>query len=61
MGEDNYVLVKVPPFVVNGFKAIGSEPAIVANCASIPHDPEEIERIDPFDKDIGYDWDIQHG
>ena len=61
MGEDNYVLVKVPPFVVNGFKAIGNEAAIVANCASIPHDPEEIERIDPFDKDIGYDWDIQHG
>jgi len=23
---------------------------IVANCASIPHDPDEIERLDPFDK-----------
>lgn len=61
MGEDNYVLVKVPPHVVNGFKGVGNERAIVANCASIPHDPEEIERIDPFDKSIGYCWDIRHG
>lgn len=61
MGEENYVLVTVPPYVVNGFKAIGNEKAIVANCATIPHDPEEIERFDPFDKTIGYPWDIRNG
>jgi len=61
MGEDNYVLVKIPPHVVNGFTAVGGEKAIVANCASIPHDPDEIERLDPFDPDIGYDWSIRHG
>ncbi len=61
MGEDNYVLVCIPPDVVNGFKAIGNEKAIVANCATIPHDPDEIERFDPFDKKIGYSWDIRHG
>ena len=61
MGEDNYVLVKVPPHVINGFKAIGDHQAIVANCATIPHDPEEIERLDPFDPTIGYDWGIRHG
>jgi dTDP-4-dehydrorhamnose 3,5-epimerase len=61
MGVDNYVLVKIPPDVVNGFKAVGNEKAIVANCSSIPHDPEEIERFDPFDKHIGYTWDIRHG
>ncbi|MDD4126420.1 MAG: dTDP-4-dehydrorhamnose 3,5-epimerase family protein [Methanomicrobium sp.] len=61
MGEKNYVLVKVPPHVVNGFKAIGNEKAIVANCATIPHDPLEIERISPFDDEIGYNWDIRHG
>jgi dTDP-4-dehydrorhamnose 3,5-epimerase len=61
MGEDNYVLVKIPPHVVNGFKAVGNEHAIVANCSDIPHDPEEIERFDPFDPMIGYTWDIQHG
>jgi dTDP-4-dehydrorhamnose 3,5-epimerase len=61
IGESNYVLVKIPPHVVNGFKAVGDKPAIVANCSDIPHDPDEIERIDPFDKTIGYTWDIRHG
>lgn len=61
MGEDNYVLVTVPPNVINGFTAIGNQKAIVANCATIPHDPYEIERFDPFDKRIGYYWGIRHG
>ncbi|MDD1664680.1 MAG: dTDP-4-dehydrorhamnose 3,5-epimerase family protein [Methanomicrobiales archaeon] len=61
MGEDNYILVKVPPGVVNGFVAIGNERAIVANCASLPHDPAEIERLDPFDREIGYTWDRKYG
>ena len=61
VGEDNYVLVKIPPHVVNGFKGIGNERAIVANCSDIPHDPTEIERFDPFDQRIGYSWDIRHG
>ena len=61
MGEDNYVLVKVPIRVVNGFKAIGNEKSIVANCASIPHDPTEISRIDPFDSRINYNWEMHNG
>jgi dTDP-4-dehydrorhamnose 3,5-epimerase len=61
LGPDNYALVTVPPMIWNGFKGIGDETAIVANCASIPHDPEEIDRRDPFDPAIGYDWDVQHG
>lgn len=60
MGPDNYCLVTVPPFVWNGFKGIGTETAIVANCASTPHDPSEIDRRDPFDKRIPYDWGIKH-
>ena len=60
LGSDNYLLITVPPLVWNGFKGIGQEMAIVANCASIPHDPEEIERLDPFDKLIPYDWGINH-
>jgi len=60
LGPDNYCLVTVPPLVWNGFKGIGSETAIVANCASIPHDPNEIDRMDPFDTRIPYDWGIKH-
>ena len=61
MGEDNYVLVTVPPMIWNGFKGIGDETALVANCASIPHDPDEIDRREPFDPAIPYDWAVQHG
>lgn len=60
LGSDNYQLVTVPPMIWNGFKGIGAEIAIVANCASTPHDPEEIDRLDPFDKSIPYDWGIKH-
>jgi dTDP-4-dehydrorhamnose 3,5-epimerase len=60
MGPDNYVLVTVPPLIWNGFKGVGTEMAIIANCASIPHDPDEIDRRDPRDPSIPYDWDIKH-
>ncbi|MBK7354688.1 dTDP-4-dehydrorhamnose 3,5-epimerase family protein [Propionivibrio sp.] len=60
LGPDNYCLVTVPPLVWNGFKGVGTETAIVANCASIPHDPDEIERKSPFDPSIPYDWTLQH-
>lgn len=56
LGRENYKLVTIPPMIWNGFKGIGTEPAIVANCATIPHDPDEIERMDPFENDIPYDW-----
>lgn len=61
IGEDNYVLVKVPPGIYNGFKGMGTKPAIVANCATMPHRPDEIERVDPFTSDIPYDWGLKHG
>jgi dTDP-4-dehydrorhamnose 3,5-epimerase len=61
LGPDNYQLVIVPPLVWNGFKGIGTESALVANCASIPHDPAEIERLDPAGGRIPYDWAIRHG
>jgi len=60
-GEDNYCLIKIPPLVWNGIKGIGTKPAIVANCATIAHDPEEIVRLDPFSKEVPYIWDIKHG
>jgi dTDP-4-dehydrorhamnose 3,5-epimerase len=61
VGELNYALVTIPPLVWNGFKGIGDRPALVANCATVPHHPDEIVRTDPFSADIGYDWEIRHG
>ena len=60
-GQINYQLVRVPPGVANGFTAVGDARAIVANCASIPHDPDEITRLDPFTPSIPYDWRLRHG
>ena len=59
-GESNYQRIKIPPGVYNGFKGIGSTAAMVANCATHPHDPEEILRIDPFSSDIPYIWSLRH-
>ena len=59
-GEDNYCLIQIPPGIINGYKVYGTKPAIVANCATEPHDPKEMERIDPFSKKVPYDWDLKH-
>lgn len=61
IGQDNYCLVTVPPEVWNGFTAVGGHIAIVANCATEPHDPMEIRRLNPFTDRIPYQWGIKHG
>jgi dTDP-4-dehydrorhamnose 3,5-epimerase len=61
LGEDNHVLVQMPPGIANGYKAYGDKMVILANCATEPHDPNEIVRIDPFTPDIPYSWDLKHG
>jgi dTDP-4-dehydrorhamnose 3,5-epimerase len=60
LGDDNYCLVKIPPLIWNGFKGVGVTPAIVANCATLPHRADEIERVDPFMGGIPYDWSLKH-
>ena len=60
IGEGNYVLVKVPPKVWNGFKGVGLTHSIVANCSTISHRPDEILRMDPFENHIPYKWDLIH-
>jgi dTDP-4-dehydrorhamnose 3,5-epimerase len=61
VGELQYALVTIPPLVWNGFKGEGSGPALVANCATVPHHPDEIVRCDPFSPHIPYDWALRHG
>ena len=56
LSPENYCLVTVPPLLWSGFQALGPEAVIVANCATLPHDPAEIERKPPFDPAIPYDW-----
>lgn len=61
LGEDNYVLVQIPPGIANGYKAYGDKMVILANCATIAHEPDEMWRIPPFDSTIPYDWSLRHG
>ncbi len=57
IGDNNYSLVTIPPGVWNGFKGMGTKIAIIANCTDIPHDPNEIKRMDPIDNEIiKYNW-----
>ena len=60
LSHENYCLITVPPLIWNGWKGIGDKVSIVANCATIPHDPNEIERKSAFDVSIPYDWEIQY-
>jgi dTDP-4-dehydrorhamnose 3,5-epimerase len=60
-GERNPMLIKIPPLVMHGFKAIGGEPAFIVNV------PTELYRYDkpdehrvPFDSpEVPYDWKIK--
>ena len=60
LSPENYCLLTVPPLIWNGWKGIGNEVSIVANCSTMIHDPNEIKRKPPSDKSIPYDWQIQH-
>jgi dTDP-4-dehydrorhamnose 3,5-epimerase len=61
IGELNYCLVTIPPGVWNGFKGEGTSMALVANCSTVHHSPDEIERLDPLTNRIPYDWSLRHG
>ena len=59
VSPENYSLVSVPPMIWNGFKSVGTQTAIVANCSTLPHDPDEIIRKLPDDGSIPYSWQIK--
>ena len=56
LGENHYVLLTLPPMIWYGFASTDDTPAMIANCASIPHDPEESEDMDLSNPAIPYAW-----
>ena len=52
----NYVLASIPPGVWNAFKGIGDTTSIVANCATIVHDPAESEIRPLSDPPVAFAW-----
>ncbi len=63
MGERNPMLLKIPPLVVHGFKALAGEPAYLINCPTEPYNRESPdEHRLPYDSpEIGYDWAVKFG
>lgn len=62
VGEQNPVLVVIPPYVWHGVKGIGTEPAWMLNCPTEPYNydqPDEFRRP-PDDPAIPYNWGLRH-
>ena len=53
--------MQIPPGIANGYKAYGDKMVILANCATEPHDLEEMLRMDPNTPEIPYDWELNNG
>lgn len=58
---DAYRRVSIPPGLWYGFAAIGSAPALLANCADLPHNPRESSVKPPDDPSIPYSWFADRG
>jgi dTDP-4-dehydrorhamnose 3,5-epimerase len=56
LGADVYRLVTVPPGLWTGFLGLSAEPALIANCVSLPHDPAESDRRAPDDPAMPHVW-----
>ena len=61
LGEHNPQLIHIPPWVYHGLKGIGTEEAIMVNVMTEPYDPKDPDefRVDPYDNDIRYDWELK--
>ncbi len=58
LGEQNPILVQIPPYVFHGFKCVSNHEAIIINTPSEPYhydDPDEF-RVPAHDPSIPYDW-----
>ena len=56
LSKENYSLVTIPKKIWNGFKGLGENESIIANCLTMPHNEKEMVRIDPYSKNIDYNW-----
>ena len=56
LSPNDYNLVTIPNNIWNGFKGLDKDESIIANCLDMPHNENEMVRIDPFDKTIKYNW-----
>jgi dTDP-4-dehydrorhamnose 3,5-epimerase len=62
IGDKNPRLIKIPPYVVHGFKGIGERVALIVNVPTELYDYDEPDEYRlPYDTDeIPYDWGVKH-
>src|SRR5262249_53131905 len=58
LGPESYNLVVVPPGLWTAFQGVGEGASLLANCASIPHDPSEAETRQLDDPPVVIDWKV---
>ncbi|MGA1870971.1 MAG: dTDP-4-dehydrorhamnose 3,5-epimerase family protein [bacterium] len=56
VGREQYQLIRIPPMLWYGFKCISDQPALLANCADLLHDPGEGTHRELNDPLIPYQW-----
>lgn len=57
LGRPNhYYLLRIPPMVWHGFEALGTESALLCNCADRPHDSLEGENLAPASPNAPLPW-----
>lgn len=56
LSPENYFLITIPPNIWNGFKGLNNEHSIIANCLNLPHNENEMIRLDIDDKRFNYNW-----
>jgi dTDP-4-dehydrorhamnose 3,5-epimerase len=56
VGPEDYSLLVIPPGIWHAFQGLAEPLSILANCATEPHDPEELDRVDPSSGQIPYEW-----
>lgn len=61
VGDDNRILLSIPPRVYHGFKTIGDQSALLINFPTEVYNPKEPDEIRiPYNSSqIPYDWDIK--
>lgn len=54
IGVDRYARLTVPPGIWFGFKGLTESESLVLNIANLPHDPNEVQRLEL--SEIRYGW-----
>lgn len=58
ISPEEHALIVIPPGIWHGFQGLGEPLSILANCATEPSDPHELDRMDPAEGQIPYEWKL---